>query len=79
MTDQHRTCRCGAVYRRTESMAPSREVNSFECLACGASLENWNSAWVPNYRLIVGPTVSAIADTGTFDSSVRSPGTNKEE
>jgi hypothetical protein len=29
--------------------------------------------------LIVGPTVSAIADTGTFDSSVRSPGTNKEE
>jgi hypothetical protein len=79
MTDQHRTCRCGAVYRRTESMAASREVNSFECLACGATLETWNTAWVPSYRLIVGPTVSAIADTGTFDSSVRSPGTTKED
>jgi hypothetical protein len=79
MTNQHRTCRCGAIYRRTESMASSREVNRFECTACGASLENWNSAWVPSYRLIVGPTISAVADTGTFESSVRSFGTNKEE
>jgi hypothetical protein len=47
--------KCDAVYRRTESMAKSREVNSFECIHCGETLEHWNSAWVPTYRLIVGP------------------------
>lgn len=55
MNDHQRTCRCGAVYRRTEFMAPSREVNSFECAVCGETLEHWNSAWVPTYRLIIGP------------------------
>src|SRR5437762_1668154 len=50
-----RHCKCGAVYRRTESMANSRELNSFECIHCGETLENWNSAWVPTYRLVVGP------------------------
>ena len=55
MTDQHRMCRCRAVYRRTESMVSSREVNSFECTVCGTTLESWNTAWVPTYRLIVGP------------------------
>ena len=43
---------CGTVYGRTESMAPFREMNSLECLACGATLETWNTAWVPTYRLI---------------------------
>ena len=51
----HRSCTCGAVYRRTEAMAPVREIASFECSVCGLTLENWNSAWVPTYRLIVGP------------------------
>jgi hypothetical protein len=36
MDEQHRSCKCGAAYRRTESMAKSREVNSFECVHCGA-------------------------------------------
>jgi hypothetical protein len=35
----HRLCICGAVYRRTESMAPSREIASFECAVCGTTLE----------------------------------------
>jgi predicted SprT family Zn-dependent metalloprotease len=52
----HRSCKCGAVYRRTESMANSRQVASFECEICGETLETWNTAWVPSYRLIVGPT-----------------------
>jgi hypothetical protein len=55
MDDQHRHCKCGAVYRRTEAMAESREINSFACLHCGETLESWNSAWVPTYRLVVGP------------------------
>jgi hypothetical protein len=32
-----------------------REMNSFECLVCGETLESWNAAWIPSYRLIVGP------------------------
>ncbi len=56
MESPHRSCQCGAVYRRTEGMAKSREFSSFECEVCGATLETWNTAWVPSYRLIVGPT-----------------------
>ena len=47
----------GAIYRRTEAMAPARELASFECSMCGKILETWNSAWVPTYRFIVGPIV----------------------
>jgi cold shock protein len=36
-------------------MAESREISSFECAVCGATIENWNSAWVPRYRFIAGP------------------------
>ena len=62
MTDQHRHCKCCSVYCRTESMAPSREVNSFECTVCGTTLESWNTAWVPTYRLVVGPVVQPTAN-----------------
>ena len=55
MSATNRTCTCGAVYRRTESLAATREIESFECAACGVTMESWNSAWVPSYRLIVGP------------------------
>jgi hypothetical protein len=27
----------------------------FECSVCGATMESWKTAWVPSYRLIVGP------------------------
>jgi hypothetical protein len=50
----HRSCNCGAVYSRTEAMAPNRQIASFECAVCGATMESWNTAWVPTYRLIVG-------------------------
>jgi hypothetical protein len=59
MSDQHRHCKCGTIYRRTEAMAPAREVNSFECTVCHETLESWNTAWVPTYKLIVGPTRQA--------------------
>jgi len=55
----HRSCKCGAVYRRTESTAPGRQMSSFECAVCGVTMENWNSAWVPTYRLIAGPVAAA--------------------
>jgi hypothetical protein len=55
MPEHHQKCKCGAVYSRTQSMAPKREVNSFECSVCGETMESWNTAWVPTYRLIVGP------------------------
>ena len=44
-----------AIYRRTESMASGREINCFQCDVCGETLESWNTAWVPNYRLVAGP------------------------
>jgi hypothetical protein len=65
MTDQHRTCPCGAVYRRTESMAPTREVNSFECSVCGETMESWNTAWVPTYKLVVGPVRQSTDQSGS--------------
>ena len=56
MPETHnRRCKCGAVYSRFESIAPSRQISSFECLVCGATIESWNTAWVPTYRLIAGP------------------------
>lgn len=61
--DQHRHCKCGAIYRRTEAMAPRREVDSFECAICDETLETWNTAWVPSYRLIIGPIAVSAKTT----------------
>ena len=52
----HRSCGCGAVYDRSEHIAEAREISSFECVVCGKTIENWNSAWVPRYRFIACPT-----------------------
>jgi hypothetical protein len=51
----HRSCKCGAVYDRSEHIAEAREISSFECAVCGETIENWNSAWVPRYRFIACP------------------------
>jgi hypothetical protein len=42
-------------------MAPSREIDSFECTACGVTLEKWDTAWVPTYRLITVPAIEITA------------------
>jgi hypothetical protein len=55
VTEKQRNCRCGAIYHRSEAMAPSREIDSFECTVCGVTLETWDTAWVPSYRLIKAP------------------------
>ena len=64
MTEKQRQCRCGAIYHRTEAMAASREIDSFECTACGVTLETWDSAWVPTYRRIAEIEPDAHAQTG---------------
>jgi hypothetical protein len=51
----HRSCQCGAVYSRTEAMAPERQIASFECSLCDTTLETWNTAWVPTYQFLAGP------------------------
>jgi hypothetical protein len=66
----HRSCKCGAVYDRSEHMVAEREISSFECAVCGATIENWNSAWVPRYRFIACPArtpndTKSIVDIGT--------------
>jgi hypothetical protein len=62
--EKQRQCGCGAIYLRTEAMAPSREIDSFECTACGTTLETWDTAWVPSYRLITAPVIE-IAEPAT--------------
>src|SRR5215213_11210886 len=54
-----RSCRSGAVYSRSESIALSRQIDSFACSACGATLETWNTSWVPSCRLVAGPVREA--------------------
>jgi hypothetical protein len=61
VTKKQRQCRCGAIYHRTEAMAASREIDSFECTACGVTLENWDTAWVPTYRRIAAPAIGITA------------------
>src|SRR6266404_8220914 len=70
----YRSCKCGAVYDRSEHIVEAREISSFECAVCGATIENWNSAWVPRYRFIAcpardGAVVGAVAWTMGADSS----------
>jgi hypothetical protein len=36
-------------------MAPERQISSFECAVCDATMETWNTAWVPSYQLVAGP------------------------
>jgi hypothetical protein len=60
VTEKQRQCRCGAIYHRTEAMAASREIDSFECTACGATLEAWDTAWVPTYRRIAEPAIEIV-------------------
>ena len=60
--ENQRQCKCGAVYHRSEAMAASREIDSFECVACGVTLENWDTAWVPTYRLISAPAAETDAN-----------------
>ena len=51
----HRSCECGALYDRSEAMAPERQVAAFERSLCGTTLESWNSTSVPTYRFLAGP------------------------
>jgi hypothetical protein len=62
VTEKQRNCRCGAIYHRSEAMAPSREIDSFECTVCGVTLEAWDTAWVPSYRLISAPDEGSCQD-----------------
>jgi hypothetical protein len=74
----HRTCKCGAVYDRSEHIVEGREISSFECAVCGATIENWNSAWVPRYRFIACPArtpndTKSIVDIATGQKPDRDP------
>lgn len=52
---EHRSCECGAVYRRTVTTTAVTEIGDFECSICGSTLETWTDTQVPAYRLIIGP------------------------
>jgi hypothetical protein len=52
---QQRSCKCGALYSRSETVAPSPQRGRFDCAICGRTLESWTSTVVPSYRLLAGP------------------------
>jgi hypothetical protein len=54
MTTSQITCRCGALYERTQFNAAPREADKFVCV-CGETLEEFNQPTAPRYRLIAGP------------------------
>jgi hypothetical protein len=68
----HRSCECGAVYDRSEHIGEAREISSFECVVCGKTIENWNSAWVPRYRFIACPARESDNHTKRPDRSLAS-------
>ena len=78
MIEKQRQCRCGAIYHRTEAMAPSREIDSFECTACGVTLEKWDTAWVPTYRLIAAPAIEIASLRSSPTSKRRRPALTDE-
>lgn len=45
------TCRCGAIYERTEVKFMARDKDTANCQVCGDELESWNSSRVPQFRL----------------------------
>jgi hypothetical protein len=73
VTEKQRQCRCGALYHRTEAMAASREIDSFECTACGMTLEKWDTAWVPTYRRIAAPAIEITAPAIKPDEQADAP------
>jgi hypothetical protein len=55
MTTSQVTCKCGALYERTEFHSAPREADSFVCPACGHTLEIFGDVKARRYRLISGP------------------------
>lgn len=53
-------------------MVPAREMSSYQCLICERTMENWNSAWVPVYRLILWPLEPAVSTS--FKAAEIKPG-----
>jgi hypothetical protein len=54
-------------------MAASREIDSFECTACGVTLETWDTAWVPTYRLIAEPAIGIAEPAIKPDAQADTP------
>jgi hypothetical protein len=49
------TCRCGALYERTEFMTRPDDRTAFNCSVCGELMETFKGERSPTYRLISGP------------------------
>ena len=46
-------------------------MSGFECSASGTTMGTWNTAWVPTYRLIVGPVRAVSGPLGVDSRMVR--------
>ncbi|MEH2478798.1 transposase-like protein [Nitrobacteraceae bacterium AZCC 2146] len=55
MSTSQVTCKCGALYERTEFNAAPRAADRFSCTVCEHTLEVFTGTSAPTYRLISGP------------------------
>ena len=55
MSTSQVTCKCGALYERTEFNAAPRTADSFSCTVGGHTLEVFTGTSAPTFRLISGP------------------------
>lgn len=74
MREQDKCRQCGAVYYRAPLITP---FNSIACVVCGTTLARSDS--FPGNSVVVGAALATVPGAGTFDSSVRSPGTDVKE
>lgn len=69
MSSVHRACKCGAVYDRSEHIVEQREISSFECAVCGATIENW--------KLGLGSTISVYRPSNRDREQLTIPSAHK--
>jgi hypothetical protein len=74
INDSDKCVRCGALYHRAPLLTPFYTI---ACVVCGSALPR--SDTFPSQSVVAGPTLATVPGCGTFDSSVRCPGTEFKE
>jgi hypothetical protein len=48
---------CGTTYERSTFQGFTKERSSFDCYACGAELECWDTTLVPTYSIALDQVI----------------------
>jgi hypothetical protein len=74
MDDPDKCLKCGAVYHRAPINTP---FLGLACAVCGTPLRY--APTFPSQSVVVGPVLATVPGCGSFDSSQRTPGSDKED